>query len=72
MLAEPRVAGQNGRLPAPEPLLEEVAESAPLGGLLGEPLPVWVSIPVPLLFTAALLAFAAWKVRRTEVDYGIE
>lgn len=40
--------------------------------ILGEPLPVWVSIPVPLLFTAALLAFAAWKVRRTEVDYGIE
>ncbi len=40
--------------------------------ILGEPLPAWVSIPVPLLFTAALLAFAAWKVRRTEVDYGIE
>ena len=40
--------------------------------ILGEPLPAWVAIPVPLLFTAALLAFAAWKVRRTEVDYGIE
>ncbi|HQN09275.1 MAG TPA: hypothetical protein PLL76_01945 [Thermoanaerobaculia bacterium] len=40
--------------------------------ILGDPLPVWVSVPVPLLFTAALLAFAAWKVRRTEVDYGIE
>lgn len=40
--------------------------------ILGEPLPVWVSIPVPLLFTAALLALATRKVRRTEVDYGIE
>ena len=40
--------------------------------ILGEPLPAWVSIPVPLLFTAALLALSAWKVRRTEVDYGIE
>lgn len=40
--------------------------------ILGDPLPAWVAIPVPLLFTAALLAFAAWKVRRTEVDYGIE
>lgn len=29
-------------------------------------------IPVPLLFSAALLAIAARKVRRTEVDYGIE
>ena len=40
--------------------------------ILGEPLPAWVAIPVPLLFAGALLAFAAWKVRRTEVDYGIE
>lgn len=40
--------------------------------VLGEPLRVWVSVPVPLLFTAALLALAARKARRTEVDYGIE
>lgn len=40
--------------------------------ILGEPLPAWVSIPVPLLLSAALLALAAWKVRRTEVDYGVE
>jgi len=47
---------------APESFLE----------ILGEPLPAWVAILVPLLFSAALLAASAWKVRRTEVDYGIE
>ena len=40
--------------------------------ILGDPLPAWVAIPVPLLFAAALLAFSAWKVRRAEVDYGVE
>jgi hypothetical protein len=40
--------------------------------ILGDPLPAWVAIPVPLLFAAALLAFSAWKARRTEVDYGTE
>lgn len=40
--------------------------------ILGDPLPAWVAIPVPLLFSAALLALSAWKVRRTEVDYGVE
>lgn len=40
--------------------------------ILGEPLPAWVAIPVPLLFSAALLAFSAWRVRRVEVDYGTE
>ena len=40
--------------------------------ILGDPLPAWVAIPVPLLFSAALLAFSAWRVRRVEVDYGVE
>lgn len=40
--------------------------------VLGDPLPAWVAVPAPLLLTAALLALAAWKVRRTEVDYGVE
>ena len=47
---------------APESFLE----------ILGEPLPVWVAVPVPLLIAATLLAASAWKVRRTEVDYGTE
>ena len=40
--------------------------------ILGEPLPAWVAILVPLLLSSALLAFSAWKVRRVEVDYGTE
>jgi len=40
--------------------------------VLGEPLPAWVAVPAPLLLAAALLALASWKVRRTEVDYGVE
>ncbi len=40
--------------------------------VLGDPLPAWVAVPVPLLFSAALLAFSAWRVRRVEVDYGTE
>ena len=40
--------------------------------VLGDPLPAWVAVPVPLLLSAALLALAGWKVRRTEVDYGVE
>jgi hypothetical protein len=40
--------------------------------VLGDPLPAWVAIPAPLLFATALLALAAWKVRRMEVDYGVE
>lgn len=40
--------------------------------ILGEPLPAWVAVPVPLVFGAALLAFSAWRVRRTEIDYGAE
>ena len=40
--------------------------------VLGDPLPAWVAVPAPLLLAAALLALAGWKVRRTEVDYGVE
>jgi ABC-type transport system involved in multi-copper enzyme maturation permease subunit len=40
--------------------------------ILGDPLPAWVAVPVPLLLTATLLALSAWKVRRMEVDYGME
>lgn len=40
--------------------------------ILGDPLPAWVAVPVPLLLTAALLALSARKVRRMEVDYGME
>ncbi len=40
--------------------------------ILGDPLPAWIAVPVPLLLTAALLAFSAWRVRRMEVDYGME
>jgi ABC-type Na+ efflux pump permease subunit len=40
--------------------------------ILGDPLPGWIAIPVPLVFSAALLAFSAWRVRRVEVDYGVE
>ena len=40
--------------------------------ILGDPLPAWVAIPVPVLFSAALLAVSAWRVRRVEVDYGVE
>jgi ABC-type transport system involved in multi-copper enzyme maturation permease subunit len=40
--------------------------------VLGDPLPVWVSVPAPLLLACALLALSAWKVRRMEVDYGME
>jgi ABC-type transport system involved in multi-copper enzyme maturation permease subunit len=48
--------------------------SVPEGFLavIGDPVPVWVAIPAPLLLAAALLVFAAWKARRTEVDYGVE
>ncbi len=40
--------------------------------VLGDPLPAWVAVPVPLLLTAALLALSVRKVRRMEVDYGME
>jgi ABC-type transport system involved in cytochrome c biogenesis permease component len=40
--------------------------------VIGEPVPVWAAIPAPLLLAGALLAFAAWKARRTELDYGVE
>jgi hypothetical protein len=40
--------------------------------VLGDPLPAWVAVPAPLLLAAAVLALASWKVRRTEVDYGVE
>lgn len=40
--------------------------------ILGDPLPAWVSVPAPLLLACALLALSAWKVRRMEVDYGME
>jgi len=40
--------------------------------VLGDPLPPWIAVPVPLLLAAALLALAGWKVRRMEVDYGVE
>jgi ABC-type transport system involved in cytochrome c biogenesis permease component len=55
-------------------LLSLTPVSVPEGFLavIGEPVPAWVAIPAPLLLAAALLAFAGWKVRRTEVDYGVE
>ena len=40
--------------------------------VIGEPVPAWAAIPAPLLLAGALLAFAAWKARRAEVDYGVE
>lgn len=40
--------------------------------VIGEPVPVWAAVPAPLLLAAALLALASWKVRRMEVDYGVE
>ena len=40
--------------------------------VIGEPVPAWAAVPGPLLLAGALLAFAAWKARRTEVDYGVE
>lgn len=52
--------------------LTPVKVPASLLAILGDPLPAWVAIPVPILFSAALLAFSAWRVRRVEVDYGVE
>ena len=40
--------------------------------VIGEPLPVWIAVPAPLLLAAALLVFATWQMLRTEVDYGVE
>jgi ABC-type transport system involved in cytochrome c biogenesis permease component len=40
--------------------------------VIGEPVPAWVAVPAPLVLAAALLALAGWKVRRMEVDYGVE
>lgn len=40
--------------------------------VIGEPVPAWAAIPAPLLLAGALLAVAAWKARRMEVDYGVE
>ena len=40
--------------------------------VIGEPVPAWIAVPAPLLLAGALLVLAAWKVRRMEVDYGVE
>jgi ABC-type transport system involved in multi-copper enzyme maturation permease subunit len=40
--------------------------------VLGDPLPAWIAVPAPLLLSAGFLALASWKVRRMEVDYGVE
>lgn len=48
--------------------------SVPPGALaiLGEPVPAWVAVPAPLLLAAGLVVLAAWQLKRTEVDYGVE
>ena len=55
-------------------LLSLTPVQVPAGFLavLGEPLPAWIAIPAPLLLASALLVLSCWKVRRTEVDYGVE
>ncbi len=40
--------------------------------ILDDPLPARIALPVPLLLAPALLALAAWKVRRMEVGSGVE
>ena len=40
--------------------------------IIGEPVPAWVAVAAPVVISAALLVLACWKVRRTEVDYGVE
>ena len=40
--------------------------------VIGEPVPVWLAIPAPLVLAVGLVALAAWKVRHMEVDYGVE
>ena len=40
--------------------------------VIGEPVPAWAAVPAPLFLATALLALAGWKVRRMEVDYGVE
>lgn len=40
--------------------------------LLAEPPSPWTSVPGLVIVAAALLALAAWKLRRVEIDYGDE
>lgn len=52
--------------------LSPVTVSEGFLAVIGEPVPVWVAVPAPLVMAAALLMLAAWKARRMEVDYGVE
>ncbi len=48
--------------------------SVPEGFLavLGEPVPVWIAVPAPVVLAAVLVQLACWKAKKTEIDYGIE
>jgi hypothetical protein len=40
--------------------------------LVGEPTPAYLSIPGLLIFTAAVLALASYRIRRMQITYGGE
>ena len=50
-------------IPLPEGFLETV---------VSEPTSPWISVPGLMVFTALVLAFAGWRARRMEINYGGE
>ena len=40
--------------------------------ILADPASPWVAIPGIVLLAGLLVAFAAWRVRRLEILYGVE
>ncbi len=46
-------------------------EGHPLA-VLAEPTPAWIAVPGLFFFSLLVLLFAAWQVRRMEIDYGGE
>ncbi len=38
--------------------------------VIAEPVPAWLAIPGLLIFTAAVLTAAGFRIRRTEIAYG--
>jgi hypothetical protein len=40
--------------------------------MLGDPVPVWAGIGVPVVFAAVMLALSAWRARGLEITYSAD
>ena len=54
-----------------QPLLPSQIRRGPFA-IITDPPAVWLAVPLLLIFSAALVAVAAWRVRRLEVTYSAD